>query len=139
MRAPVRRSRHEPTADWQQLRLLVTSPEQAAYELLRPIVHFGRSARARARETGVPERTLRRKVEGFEARGMRSLFDQPARLSTRRHSPTTAGRSRRWLTASMQTTASKAASGNGRGWSASWRANRARPAAPRVRLPRSPP
>ncbi|MDP9071142.1 MAG: helix-turn-helix domain-containing protein, partial [Actinomycetota bacterium] len=57
------------------MRLLVTSPEQAAYELLRPLVLFGHPVRARARETGVPERTLRRKVARFAATGMRSLFE----------------------------------------------------------------
>ena len=65
-----RRSQHQPTADWQQLRLLVRSPEQEAYELLRPIVLFGRSSVARARETGVPERTLRRKAARFDASGI---------------------------------------------------------------------
>jgi hypothetical protein len=64
-----RRPRRQPTDDWQQLRLLVTSPEQAAYELLRPIVLFGQAPTARAWETGVPERTLRRKVARFEERG----------------------------------------------------------------------
>jgi len=64
----------EPTDDWNQLRLLSTSPEQEPYELLRPIVLFGQPIPRRARETGVPERTLRRRVARFEARGMRSLF-----------------------------------------------------------------
>jgi transposase len=76
------RSPRQPTDDWQQLRLLVTSPEQATYELLRPLVLFGQPARARARETGVSERTLRRKVARFAAAGMHSLFegeDPPAR------------------------------------------------------------
>jgi len=67
--------RHEPTDAWDQLRLLVTSPAQHADEVLRPIVLFGQPISARARETGVPERTLRRKVGHFDARGMRSLFD----------------------------------------------------------------
>src|SRR5688572_29926859 len=68
-------SRRQPTDDWQQLRLLGTSPEQATYELLRPLVLFGQPVRSRARETGVPERTLRRKVARFAATGMRSLFE----------------------------------------------------------------
>jgi hypothetical protein len=68
-------SRRQPTDDWQQLRLLVTSPEQAAYELLRPVVLFGQPVRARGRETGVPERTLRRRAARFAATGMRSLFE----------------------------------------------------------------
>jgi len=49
------RSRRQPINDWQQLRLLVTSSEQATYELLRPLVLFGQPVRARARETGVSE------------------------------------------------------------------------------------
>jgi transposase len=73
------RPQRQPTDDWQQLRLLVTTPAQETYELLRPIVLFGQSARSRARETEVPERSLRRKVTRFAAHGMRSLFDpEPA-------------------------------------------------------------
>ena len=66
---PVRRSRQQPTDDWQQLRLLVTSPEQETYELLRPIVLFGqptadarpgdRRARAHAAPQGRPLRCER--------------------------------------------------------------------------------
>ena len=72
------RPRRQPTDEWDQLRLLVRSPEQATYELVRPIVLFGQPIPARARETAVPERTLRRKVARFDARGMRSLFDVDA-------------------------------------------------------------
>jgi transposase len=68
------RPRREPTDDWDQLRQLVSSPEQETYELLRPIVLFGQPIPRRAGETGVPERTLRRRVARFEALGMRSLF-----------------------------------------------------------------
>jgi hypothetical protein len=68
------RPRREPTDDWDQLRLLATSPEQETYELLRPIVLFGQPIPDRARETGVPERTLRRRVSRFDTLGMRSLF-----------------------------------------------------------------
>jgi transposase len=71
------RPRRETTDAWAQLRLLVASPEQEAYELLRPIVLFGQPAAARAHETGVAERTLRRRVVRFAAIGMRSLFDEP--------------------------------------------------------------
>ena len=73
------RLRHEPTDQWAQLRLLVTSPEQGAYELLRPIVLFGQPASVRAREAGVVERTLRHKAARFAEIGMRSLFapDEP--------------------------------------------------------------
>ena len=68
------RLRRQATDDWDQLRLLVSSPEQATYELLRPIVLFGQDTGTRERETGVPARTLRRKVARFAATGMRSLF-----------------------------------------------------------------
>src|SRR5215210_6488 len=82
------RPRRETTDDWDHLRLLVTSPEQETYELLRPIVLFGQPAAARARETGVPERTLRRRVVRFAAIGMRSLFDEPmAPVEDRRRLP----------------------------------------------------
>src|SRR5689334_17589757 len=69
------RPRRDPTDDWAQLRLLTTSPEQEAYEILRPIVPFGQPTAERARETGTAERTLRRAVARFAAAGMRSLFD----------------------------------------------------------------
>src|SRR5687767_10331565 len=72
------RPRRDPTDDWNQLRLVIGSPAQEAYELLRPIVLFGQPVPARARETAVPERTLRRKVARFAARGMQSLFDLDA-------------------------------------------------------------
>jgi transposase len=72
---PAIRPRHQPTGDWTQIHLLIASPEQETYELLRPIVLFGQASAVRARETGIPERTLRRKVARFEVAGMRSLFD----------------------------------------------------------------
>jgi transposase len=79
------RPRHQPTDEWAQLRLLVSSPEQATYELLRPIVLFGQPATTRAQETGVAARTLRRKVARFAAAGMRSLFevDEPPAVDRR--------------------------------------------------------
>jgi putative transposase len=69
------RPRHQPTDDWDQLRLLIASPEQETYEQVRPIVLFGQSPTTRAHQTGVPERTLRRKAARFAASGMRSLFE----------------------------------------------------------------
>src|SRR5688572_15651100 len=73
--ATAARPRRQPTDDWQQLRLLVNSPEQATYELLRPVVLFGQTPTIRSQQTGVSERTVRRKVARFAARGMRSLFE----------------------------------------------------------------
>ena len=69
-----RRPRVEPTEDWSQLRLQLTWPEQISYELIRPVVLFGSSPAERAKQTGVPERTLRRKADRFDAEGMASLF-----------------------------------------------------------------
>ncbi len=82
------RVRRDPTDDWEQLRLLVGSPEQEAYEVLRPIVLFGQPTGERAQETGIAERTLRRTVARFEASGMRSLFEpEPPPSSDRRRLP----------------------------------------------------
>jgi transposase len=68
------RSAVAPTDDWEQLRLLLEWPEQIAYELIRPVVLFGRTAARRAQETGAAERTLRRKAHRFDTYGMPSLF-----------------------------------------------------------------
>jgi hypothetical protein len=102
---PAARPRRHPTDDGSQLRLLSASPEQEIYELLRPIVLFGQPPAARARETGVPKRTLRRKAARFDANGMRSLFQwngiRPSAwrpTAPAETTPTTAGnrRSSRW-------------------------------------------
>ena len=82
------RVRRDPADDWEQLRLLVGSPEQEAYEILRPIVLFGQPTAERAQETGTAERTLRRAVARFETAGMRSLFDpEPPPSADRRRLP----------------------------------------------------
>ena len=80
------RQRVAPTDDWEQLRLLAGWPEQVAYELLRPVVLFGRSPAERARETGAPERTLYRQADRFDHLGMRSLFT-PAMVEKHRRIP----------------------------------------------------
>lgn len=49
-------------------------PEQEEYERIRQPVLFGSSVAERAEETGVSERTLRRRMERFEAEGMEGLF-----------------------------------------------------------------
>ncbi len=74
------RSRSAPTDDWAQLRLLAGWPEQVTYELLRPIVLFGRSPAERAKETGAAERTLYRQADRFDRLGMQSLF-APAKVA----------------------------------------------------------
>ena len=79
-----KRAQREVTEDWEQLRMFVASPQQEAYELLRPIVLFGRTPAERARETGVAERTLRRKADRFDVTGMASLFETTASATTDR-------------------------------------------------------
>ncbi len=70
-------SQATPTDDWQQLDLLVRFSEQRTYELIRPVVLFGRSPAERARQTGAPQRTLARQAARFEREGMASLFGPP--------------------------------------------------------------
>ena len=65
------RPRREPTDNWQQLALWVEDPAQRVYEVMRPCVLFGQSPAERARQTGVPQRTLYRQVERFDTLGMR--------------------------------------------------------------------
>ncbi|MDQ3856478.1 MAG: helix-turn-helix domain-containing protein [Chloroflexota bacterium] len=75
-----KRKRAEHTDDWEQLELLCAWPEQLEYERIRPLVLFGDPVPERSAETGVSERTLYRRVAGFEERGMRSLFgSRPAK------------------------------------------------------------
>lgn len=73
----VQRPRVDPTDDWQQLMLLAPFPEQRAYELLRPVVLFGRPPAQRSGETGTAERTIYRRAARFDAEGMASLFPPP--------------------------------------------------------------
>jgi putative transposase len=74
-----RRRRVEATDDWEQLELLCAWPEQARYELIRPMVLFGVSAAERFRQTGAAsERTLYRRTERFDAEGVDSLFSSEA-------------------------------------------------------------
>ncbi len=47
---PAKRPRRDLTEDWEQLRMLVSAPAQEAYELLRPIVLFGRTPAERTWE-----------------------------------------------------------------------------------------
>src|SRR5688500_7145044 len=69
-----KRKRVEPTHEWEQLVALFEWPEQENYEVIRPLVLFGEPVTERSEETGVSERTLYRRVEGFEREGMESLF-----------------------------------------------------------------
>jgi len=74
-----KRQRIALTDDWHQLRLYVGFPEQATYELLRPIVLFGQTAAERAEATGVSDRTLDRKADRFDTEGIASLFPTDVR------------------------------------------------------------
>ncbi len=69
-----KRERIEPTHEWEQLVPLFEWPEQENYEVIRPLVLFGEPVTERSEETGVSERTLYRRVEGFKREGMESLF-----------------------------------------------------------------
>jgi transposase len=68
------RTKVAPTDDWHQLTLLIDTPEQLTYELIRPVVLFGRSPAQRARETGAAPRTIHRRAARFADNGIRSLF-----------------------------------------------------------------
>jgi len=69
-----RGKRIEPPHEWQELLPLFWWPEQVEYERIRQPVLFGGSVAERAEQTGVSERTLRRRIERFEAEGMEGLF-----------------------------------------------------------------
>src|SRR5215472_12620082 len=72
-----KRAALSPTDNWTQLRLLCDESAQETYELIRPVVLFGRSVAQRARETGVTARTIARKANNFASAGMASLFPDP--------------------------------------------------------------
>jgi len=63
------------TDDWAELQLRLKWPEQVEYERIRPPLLFDSSVAERARQTGTPQTTLRRRITGFESEGMRSLFE----------------------------------------------------------------
>ena len=71
--SPRKRRRLTPTEDWQQLELLCQFADQRRYELVRPVVLFGQPPAERARQTGVPERTISRTASLFEAAGLPGL------------------------------------------------------------------
>ncbi len=72
---PIKKRPHIPPTDtFQQIELLVDGPEQRTYEVMRTCVLFGQSPAERARQTGMPARSLYRMVERFDALGMASLF-----------------------------------------------------------------
>jgi transposase len=83
---PRTRAKVEPTDDWEQLKLLIDTPEQLTDELIRPVVLFGRSPAQRARETGAAPRTIHRRAARFADDGMRSL-SSPSSDAHRRLTP----------------------------------------------------
>jgi hypothetical protein len=76
------RQRIPPTDDWQQLELLIETPGQRSYEVIRPVVLFGEPVPERAATTQTHARTVYRTF----ARRWRSMPSRTAR---------TAGTSRR--------------------------------------------
>jgi putative transposase len=81
-----KRPRVEPTEDFQQILPLCWWPEQVEYERMRQPVLFGSSVAERARETGVSESTLRRRIGRFEDEGVEGLF--ATKKAKRRKLPT---------------------------------------------------
>lgn len=69
-----RRRRVEPTGEWERVGPLCLWPEPLNYEEIRPVTLFGLPVSERAGQTGVPERTIHRKVARFETEGLDSLF-----------------------------------------------------------------
>lgn len=72
----------EPTDDWRQLQFQLDWTEQTRYELIHPVVVYGRSPVERSQQTGLSARTIYRKVERFDQLGMQSRFES-RRLPTR--------------------------------------------------------
>jgi len=69
----VKRQRIAHTEEWGILQQRTLWPEQEQYELIRPIVLFGDTPAERAEQTGAAERTLYRRVDRFDQKGMMSL------------------------------------------------------------------
>lgn len=71
------RDRIAPTDDWRQLELLVRTPGQRTYELIRPVVLFGQPSVERAVETNTAARTVYRHLARFDERGLAGLEPPP--------------------------------------------------------------
>jgi len=72
----IKRERRERTQDWQHIQQYTIWPEQQLYEKIRPVVLFGETAAARAKEIGASERTLHYQADQFDQHGMVSLFSK---------------------------------------------------------------
>jgi transposase InsO family protein len=72
---PTRRyERRDPTHDWNEIRPLLKDPAQIQYEIIRPLVLFGVSAKERAEETGVAKSSLYYQANLFDQAGMASFL-----------------------------------------------------------------
>ncbi|MGI8553510.1 MAG: helix-turn-helix domain-containing protein [Dehalococcoidia bacterium] len=71
------RRRIPPTDNWQQLELLVDTPGQRSYEVIRPVVLFGEPIPERATSTQTQTRTIYRYLTRFEATGLSGLEPPP--------------------------------------------------------------
>lgn len=56
--------------EWADVQAHCLWPDQALYELVRPVVLLGKPVRERARETGVSEKTLTRRTHQFIQHGL---------------------------------------------------------------------
>jgi hypothetical protein len=86
-----KRPQLEPTEDWPQVQLQLAWPEQVSYELIWPVVLFGSSPAERAKQTGVPARTILRKAERFVSEGIADL-SEPIRSPSARSEEQCTGR-----------------------------------------------
>jgi putative transposase len=80
------RQRRSSTEDWQQLELLLDTPGQRSYEVIRPVILFGEPVPERATTTQTQTRTIYRYVARFEADGLRGL-EPPPRLERHQRVP----------------------------------------------------
>ena len=72
---PKRRyERREPTHEWSQIRPHLKDAAQIKYELIRPVILFGVSAKERAAETGEPRSTIYHQANLFDVSAMASLL-----------------------------------------------------------------
>ena len=69
------------------MELLCAWEGQREYERIRPLVLFGEPIPERAVQTGTSERTLYRRIAGFEEDGRRSPSDVLGSLTLVRHHP----------------------------------------------------
>ena len=74
-----KRKRREHTHNWQEIQHYTLWPEQEVYERLRPIVLFGETAAARAKETGATSAHCTTKPDSLSKRAWPACFTKSAR------------------------------------------------------------